>query len=147
MDFADAASDSGDDQLAIIDLVPSQRLGADTNVTLLNGYTLTSATAEGPEEHIYDTSITYNSGADIYDGIQCFGNSSNIQIIQNGARVVNDFWNEPKMKTAVEDTVSSTTHRFLIKSYCWCRHRWSSHDRYAARRRNDLYRVLYWWWY
>jgi len=115
MDFADAASDSGDDQLAIIDLVPSQRLGADTNVTLLNGYVLTSATAEGPEEHIYDTSITYGGGTDIYDGIQCFGNSSNIQIIQNGIRVINDFWNQPKMKTAVEDAVSSTTHRFLIK--------------------------------
>ena len=70
MDFADAASDSGDDQLAIIDLVPSQRLGADTNVTLLNGYILTSATAEDPQEHIYDTSITYGGGTDIYDGIQ-----------------------------------------------------------------------------
>jgi len=115
MDFADEGSDSGDDQLAIIDSVPSQRLGADTNVTLLNGYTLTSATAEGPEEHIYDTSITYGGGTDIYDGIQCFGNSTNIQIIQNGIRVINDFWNQPKMITAVEDTVSSTTHRFLVK--------------------------------
>ena len=116
MDFADAASDSGDDQLAIIDLVPSQRLGADTNVTLLNGYTLTSATAEGPQEHIYDTSITYGGGTDIYDGIQVFGNSTNIQVIQDGARIINDFWNQPKMITAVEDAASSTTHRFLIKT-------------------------------
>lgn len=115
MDLADAPSDTGDDQIAIIDLVPSQRLGADTNITLLNGYILTSATAEDPHEHIYDTSITYNGGADIYDGIQCFGNSTNIQIIQDGARIVNDFWNQPKMLTAVEDTVSSTTHRFLVK--------------------------------
>jgi hypothetical protein len=115
-DLADAPSDSGDDQIAIIDLVPSQRLGADTNITLLNGYTLTSATAEDPQEHIYDTSITYNGGADIYDGIQVFGNATNIQVIQNGIRVVNDFWNQPKMLTAVEDTASSTTHRFLIKT-------------------------------
>jgi hypothetical protein len=115
MDLADEASDTGDDQIAIIDLVPSQRLGADTNITLLNGYVLTSATAEGPQEHIYDTSITYNGGADIYDGIQVFGNSSNIQVIQNGARIINDFWNQPKMKAAVEDAASSTTHRFLIK--------------------------------
>ena len=116
MDFADAESDGGsDDQLAIIDSVPSQRGGVDTNITLLNGYVLTSATAEGPEEHIYDTSITYNGGADIYDGIQCFGNSSNIQVIQDGARIVNDFWNQPKMKTAVADSASSTTHRFLVK--------------------------------
>jgi len=115
MDLADAASDTGDDQIAIIDLVPSQRLGADTNITLLNGYILTSATAEGPQEHIYDTSITYNGGADIYDGIQVFGNATNIQVIQNGARIVNDFWNQPKMITAVEDAASSTSHRFLVK--------------------------------
>lgn len=115
MDLADAASDTGDDQVAIIDLVPSQRGGVDTNITLLNGYTLTSATAEGPQEHIYDTSISYGGGTDIYDGIQCFGNSSNIQVIQDGARIINDFWNQPKMKTAVEDAASSTTHRFLVK--------------------------------
>ena len=115
MDFADAPSDSGDDQMAIIDLVPSQRLGADTNVTLLNGYVLTSATAEDPQEHIYDTSITYGGGTDIYDGIQCFGNSTNIQVIQNNIRIANDFWNEPKMITAVEDAASSTSHRFLVK--------------------------------
>ena len=116
MDLADAPSDTGDDQIAIIDLVPSQRLGADTNITLLNGYTLTSATAEGPQEHIYDTSITYGGGTDIYDGIQVFGNSTNIQVIQNGARIVNDFWNQPKMIAAVEDAASSTSHRFLIKT-------------------------------
>ena len=115
MDLADAPSDVGDDQIAIIDLVPSQRLGADTNITLLNGYVLTSATAEDPQEHIYDTSITYGGGTDIYDGIQVFGNSTNIQVIQAGGRVVNDFWNQPKMITAVEDAASSTTHRFLIK--------------------------------
>jgi hypothetical protein len=116
MDFADAGSDSGDDQLAIIDLVPSQRLGADTNVTLLNGYILTSATGEGPEEHIYDTSITYGGGTDIYDGVQVFGNATNIQVIQDNVRIINDFWNEPKMITAVEDAASSTSHRFLIKT-------------------------------
>jgi hypothetical protein len=116
MDLADSPSDTGDDQIAIIDLVPSARLGADTNITLLNGYILTSATGEGPQEHIYDTSITYGGGTDIYDGIQVFGNSTNIQVIQNGARIINDFWNQPKMITAVEDAASSTTHRFLIKT-------------------------------
>ncbi len=114
-DFADQEIDSGDDQLSIIDLVPSQRGGVDTNITLLNGYILTSATSEGPEEHLYDTSITYGGGTDIYDGIQVFGNSVNIQVIQDNTRIINDFWNEPKMKIAVEDTASSTTHRFLLK--------------------------------
>ena len=116
MDLADAPSDSGDDQIAIIDLVPSQRLGADTNITLLNGYTLTSATAEDPQEHIYDTSITYGGGTDIYDGIQVFGNATNIQVIQDGARTINDFWNQAKMIAAVEDIASATSHRFLIKT-------------------------------
>ena len=115
MDFADAGSDTGDDQLAIIDLVPSARGGVDTNITLQNGYVLTSATAEDPQEHIYDTSITEGGGTDIYDGIQVFGNATSIQIVQDGARITNDFWNEPKMIAAVEDAASSTTHRFLVK--------------------------------
>lgn len=110
-DFADQEQDSGDDELSIIDQTPSDRGGADTNITLLNGCNLTDADIE----HIYDGSITQDGGDTIYDGIQCFGNSSSIQVIQNGARITNDFWNEPKMKTAVSDSLSSTTHRFLIK--------------------------------
>jgi hypothetical protein len=111
MDFADSGSDTGDDELAIIDNVPSQRGGVDTNITLLNGFNIDDTAAE----HLYDTSITQAAGAVIYDGIQVFGNASNIQVIQNGARIINDFWNYPNMKTAVADTASSTTHRFLVK--------------------------------
>tara|TARA_R110000822_G_scaffold73853_16_gene177650 strand:- start:1797 stop:3545 length:1749 start_codon:yes stop_codon:yes gene_type:complete len=110
-DFADDEQDSSDDELSIIDQTPSDRGGADTNITLLNGCNLTDADTE----HIYDGSITQAAGATIYDGIQVFGNSSNIQVVQDGNRIINDFWNEPKMKTAVSDALSSTTHRFLIK--------------------------------
>jgi len=110
-DFADQEQDTGDDELSIIDQTPSDRGGADTNITLLNGCNLDDASVE----HIYDGSITQGGGDTIYDGIQVFGNASSIQIIQNGARLTNDFWNEPKMKTAVSDALSSTTHRFLIK--------------------------------
>jgi len=110
MDFADQAADSGDDELAIIDNVPSQRGGVDTNITLLNGYNIDQTASE----HLYDTSITQTAGAEIYDGIQVFGNSASIQVIQDGARLTNDFWNEAKMITAVEDAASSTTHRFLV---------------------------------
>ena len=110
-DFADQEQDSGDDELSIIDQTPSDRGGADTNITLLNGCNLTDADVE----HIYDGSITQAAGAEIYDGIQCFGNASSIQVMQSGARIVNDFWNEAKMKTAVSDALSSTTHRFLVK--------------------------------
>ena len=110
-DFADDEQDSGDDELSIIDKTPSDRGGADTNITLLNGCNLLPADTE----HVYDGSLTQAGGAEIFDGIQVFGNSDNIQVIQNGARIVNDFWNEPKMIAAVKDTASSTSHRFLIQ--------------------------------
>jgi hypothetical protein len=112
MDFADESTDtSSDDQLAIIDNVPSQRGGVDTNITLLNSFNIDQTASE----HLYDTSISQLDGAEIYDGIQVFGNSTSIQVIQDGALLTPDFWNEPKMITAVEDTASSTTHRFLVQ--------------------------------
>lgn len=111
-DFADDEVDSGDDELSIIDQTPSDRGGADTNITLLNGCNLDDASAQ----FIYDGSITQDTGDTIYDGIQVFGNSSNIQVIQNGARIDDDFWNYTKMKTAVADSASGTTHRFTIKT-------------------------------
>lgn len=109
--LADDEVDTGDDELSIIDQTPSDRGGADTNISLLNGCNIDDASSE----HTYDGSITQAAGATIYDGIQVFGNSSSIQVIQNGARLTNDFWNEPKMKTAVSDALSSTTHRFVVK--------------------------------
>ena len=109
--LADDEVDTGDDELSIIDKTPSDRGGADTNISLTNGCNINDASSE----HTYDGSITQDSGNIIYDGIQCFGNSASIQVLQLGARLTNDFWNEAKMKTAVEDTVSSTTHRFVVK--------------------------------
>jgi hypothetical protein len=111
-DFADDAAD-GTEEISIVDQVPSVRGGVDTNITLINGYHITPTAAE----HIYDTSISQThpvNGAQIYDGIQVFGNATSIQVIQDGARLTNDFWNEAKMITAVEDAASSTTHRFMV---------------------------------
>lgn len=110
-DWADDPADSGDDEISIIDDTPTDRAGADTNIIMLNGYTLTATALE----HLYDCSITQSDGDDIYDGIQVFGNSTSIQITQDGAVVVNDFWNEPKMIAATSDAASSTSHRFLIQ--------------------------------
>lgn len=110
-DFADDEVDAGDDELSIIDQTPSDRGGADTNITLLNGCNLDDASVE----HVYDGSLTQDTGDTIYDGVQTFGNADSIQVIQNGARLTNAFWNETKMKAAVSDALSSTTHRFLIK--------------------------------
>jgi len=110
-DWADDPVDGNDDEIAIIDETPTDRAGADTNIVMLNGYTLTATALE----HLYDCSITQTGGDDIYDGIQVFGNSTSIQIIQDGARLTNDFWNEPKMIAATSDAASSTSHRFLIQ--------------------------------
>lgn len=111
-DFADDSTD-GTEEVSIIDEVPSQRGGVDTNITLLNGYHLTPTAAE----HIYDTSISQThpvNGGQIYDGIQVFGNAVYVNVFQSGVRLTNDFWNEPKMIAAVEDSVSATTHRFMV---------------------------------
>lgn len=111
-DFADDALD-GTEEISIVDEVPSERGGVDTNISLVNGYHITPTAAE----HLYDTSISQThpvNGAQIYDGIQVFGNSTSIQVIQDGARLTNDFWNEANMIAAVEDATSSTTHRFMV---------------------------------
>jgi hypothetical protein len=108
-DFADDSAD-GTEEISIVDEVPSQRGGVDTNITLINGYHITPTAAE----HLYDTSISQThpvDGVQIYDGIQ---KANSIQIIQNGARLTNDFWNEAKMITATEDATSNTSHRFMV---------------------------------
>jgi len=111
-DFADDSAD-GTEEISIVDKVPSQRGGVDTNITLINDYHITPTAAE----HLYDTSISQVhpvDGAQIYDGIQVFGTSDSIQVIQNGARLTNDFWNEAKMIAEVADATSSTSHRFMV---------------------------------
>ncbi len=111
-DYADDQND-GTEEISIVDVTPSSRGGVDTNISLINGYHITPTAAE----HLYDTSITQThpvNGDQIYDGIQVFGNSTSIQVIQNGARLTNDFWNEAKMIAAVEDATSATSHRFMV---------------------------------
>lgn len=110
--LADDEVDSGDDELSIINQTPSDRGGADTNITLLNGCNIDDASAQ----FIYDGSITQDAGDTIYDGIQVFGNASIISVIQGGVRIDDDFWNYAKMKAAVEDAASGTTHRFTVKT-------------------------------
>jgi len=110
-DLADAGSDSGDDEMSIVDDTPTDRAGADTNIIMLNGYTVTATGLE----HIFDCSITQAGGDEIYDGIQVFGNSTVIQIVQNDTLLTNEFWNEANMIAATSDGPSNTSHRFLIQ--------------------------------
>lgn len=109
-DFADNASSSGDDQLDITDANPSQR-STDNIITLINGYNIDDASAE----YLYDGSIIQAGGNDIYDGIVNFGTAATIQVIQDGAVLTNDFWNNAAHKAATGDAAAGISHRFLVK--------------------------------
>lgn len=89
--LADDAVSVGDDELDITNTDPSSR-STDNIITLLGNYNID----DGAAEHLYDGSIIQGSGGSevIYDGITNFGNASvQIQIIQNGAVLADDYWN------------------------------------------------------
>ena len=88
-DLADDAAASGDDLLDITDLTPSGR-DTDNIINLLGTYNIDQTAAE----HLYDGTIKQSGGDDVWDGIVNYGTEGiDIQLIQNGAIVTNDFWN------------------------------------------------------
>ena len=107
--FADDAFSSGDDELDITDMNPSRRLGVDSIIELLNGYNIDDSSSE----HIYNGSIIQDGGDTIYDGIQNFGNATNIQILQNGSVLTDDWWNTNDGLNS--DSLLGVSHRFLLK--------------------------------
>ena len=109
--LADDAVASGDDELDITNVDPSRR-STDNIITLINGYTIGDTEAE----HLYDGSIIYDGGDEIYDGIVNFGNSDvQIQIIQNGAVLADDWWNYNGGGLNADET-AGISHRFMIKT-------------------------------
>ena len=111
--FADDASASGDDELDITDANPSER-STDNIITLLNNFNIDDTAAE----HLYDGSIIQDSGNVIYDGLSVIGASTNIQVIQNGAVLSDDWWNEDPDSLGFglnSDSANGLSHRFLIK--------------------------------
>lgn len=104
------------DELDITDLNPSDR-STDNIITLLGNYNLDQASAE----HLYDGSIIQGSGATetIWDGIVNYGNSDIlIQIIQDGAVIVDDWWNDNGGAGAGgvnPDAGQGISHRFMVK--------------------------------
>lgn len=105
-DFADDSTSSGDDELDITDVTPSDR-STDNIITLLNSFNIDQTASE----HLYNGSITQAGGDDIWDGITNFGpQGSRIEIIQNGALVAN-FWT-----TGLNaDVAQGISHRFMLK--------------------------------
>jgi len=89
--LADDPVSSGDDEMDATDVLPSSR-ATDNLITLLGSYNINAIAAE----HLYDGSIVQGTGGTevYYDGIVNFGNVGVvIQLQQNGAVLVDDFWN------------------------------------------------------
>ena len=90
-DLADNASSSGDDFMDITRETPSEKQ-FETIITLTNGFYINDTTAE----YIYGGSIIQNDGGgeSIFDGVRVVANRGcYLDIIQDGARITNDFWN------------------------------------------------------
>jgi hypothetical protein len=114
-DDAQAGTASGD-YMDMTKLTPSSRNGIDQIIQMLNGYTLTETLIE----HLYDCSIIMSDGDNIYDGFTLIASEGcDLQIVQDGAVIVNDFWNTiPDGETTKglnRDLTKGIAARFLIK--------------------------------
>jgi len=101
------------DELDITNTDPSRR-STDNIITLINGYTLDETQASPTSEHLFDGSIIQDGGNDIWDGFVNFGNSDvQIQAIQNGAVLADDWWNYNDAGLNPNAT-AGISHRFMI---------------------------------
>jgi hypothetical protein len=109
------ASAASSDFLDITDQTPSERQ-TDNIIQLINGYNIDQTLSE----HLFDGSIIQGGGTDIWDGLVVIANRGmDLQIVQDGAIVANDFWNSiPFGETAKGlnfDAASGYSHRFMLK--------------------------------
>lgn len=114
-DLADDAVASGDDLIDITFDTPSDR-STDNIITILSPYNIDQTLSE----HLYNGSIIQNGGDDIWDGFINYGNEGiDIQLIQNGSIVSNDFWNNtPNGETLSglnRSLIQGISHRFMVK--------------------------------
>lgn len=107
--LADDAMFSGDDEMDITIQTPTDR-STDNIITMINNWTITDAAAE----HLYDGSIIQSGGNTIFDGIVNFGNAQSIQILQDGARLTDDWWNTGSGGLNA-DLAAGISHRFMVK--------------------------------
>lgn len=122
-DLADDEVAVGDDRISIINETPSDR-STDNIITILSGYRLddgNGSASEAISEHIFDGSIIQQEDGTIWDGLLVIASEGmDLQIIQNGALVANDFWNSiPSGETEMglnRDTGAGLSHRFMLKT-------------------------------
>ncbi len=110
--LADDAEYSGDDEYDIISDTAMDRQ-TDNYVKLLGNYNIDDAAAE----HIYDGTIEQGTGGTQvrYDGFVNYGNSDvQIQIIQDGAVLTDDWWNYNNAGLNA-DATKGISHRFMLK--------------------------------
>lgn len=114
-DLADDASASGDDLLDISKETPSDK-SFDTIINLVNGFNIDDSAAE----HLYGGSIIQSGGDVIYDGIAIIANAGCFtEIVQNGAIIVNDFWNNTPFGSSSlglnPNLTAGLSHQFILK--------------------------------
>lgn len=102
---------SGDDEYDIVsDTFESRQ--TDNFIRLINGWTVTDAAIE----HIYDGTILQDSDGTRWDGFVNYGNADvQIQIIQDGAVLTDDWWNESGAGLNPL-AASGISHRFMLKT-------------------------------
>jgi len=123
-DLADDASSSGDDLIDITNETPSDR-STDNIIQINAGYTLDDGTVGGGDpiwEHLYDGSIIEADTGSIWDGLVVIaGEGMDLQIIQNGAVLTDDWWNNVPNGESVgshglnRDVANGISHRFMLK--------------------------------
>lgn len=118
-DLADDASSINDDFMDISRDTPSDK-SFDTIINLINSYTLDEAYTTKASEYIYGGSIIQGGGTDIWDGIAVVANAGcYTDVIQNGARVTTDFWNNTPNGASFRginpDSTTGKSTQFMLK--------------------------------
>lgn len=97
------------DEVDITNTNPSKR-STDNIITLVPPYNID----DNASEHLYDGSIVQDNGDTIYDGIVNFGVATvQIQIIQNGAILTDDWWNFGGGGLNA-DATQGISHKFML---------------------------------
>src|SRR3989344_3685681 len=124
----DASSTGADDELDITDNTPYDR-STDNIVTLNAPYNIDDASSE----HLYDGSIIQNGGADIYDGFVNFGNASvQIQVIQNGAVLADDWWNKSTPTSLPTHDTGANSATLVDSGESWTSEEWIGYTVYST---------------
>lgn len=118
-DLADNAAPSGDDNVSILGVNPSELAGKRNAsrpmaLTLLPNFNINDATAQW----FKFGSVEQNSGDDLYTGLKVIGSlvaSSPIYIIQNGSKITK-YWHDTDVNTAFQILVKAKASGSLIDS-------------------------------